>query len=155
MTNNDLAYFLKNRMYLIDINKKFNDIIFTVEEQFKNYEIIMNSVSLECSCDKFKNNMLVCKHIKFILEKIDQAKSIRSRSYGELTSSKIFYIEIKKNLDPDLFKSNRNPRFNEYKLLEDVDYSGNCYICLQKLNNKIIRCKHCSRYYHETVFMVG
>jgi len=146
---NKLAYFLITRIYLIDITKKSNEIIFTVEDHFQNYEVVLDNNSMKCSCPMYRNKICVCKHIKFILEKIDQIDK-KSKSYNELgTTSKIFYIDIKKQLDPSKFKSDSNPRYKEYKILHDNDYSGKCCICLQKLDKKIIRCKHCNKYYHD------
>ncbi len=147
---NQLVCFLINRIYLIDITKRSDKIVFTIEDNFDNYEIGLDSNSLNCSCPLFKNKISVCKHIKFILEKIDQTDNKRSKSCNELgTTNKMFYVDIKKNLDPDKFKSDYNPRYKEYKILQDTDYKGSCYICLEKLNKKIIRCKHCNKYYHE------
>lgn len=160
---NNIANFLINRIYLIDVIKKPNEIIFTIEDHYKNFEIVLDSISLKCSCDNFKHKIYVCKHIKFIIEKMDQINTKKSKSYNELISlNKLFYVEIKKNLntfDLSKFNSDINPRYKEYKLLEDTDYNGKCYnekcyngkcyICLEKLNKKIIRCKHCNKYYHE------
>jgi hypothetical protein len=155
MTSNDynnLACFLRDRIYLIDITKRSNEIVFTIEDHFKNYEITLDSNSLKCSCESFRNKISVCRHIKFILEKIDKVdnKNKKSKSCDQLgTFNKMFYVDIKKNLDPNKFESDHNPRYKEYKILHDTDYNGSCYICLEKLSKKIIRCKHCSKYYHE------
>lgn len=152
-----IASFLRDRIYLIDITKNNNngmyEYIFTVEDQFKNYNIKMNSTSIECSCMVYKYKMSVCRHIKFILEKINKLDKRRSKSCEELkTSIKFFYIDVKKDLDIAIFKCDRNPRYREYKILEDrnIKYSEKCYICLEKLQKKIIRCKHCNKYYHES-----
>ena len=147
-----IGYFLTNRIYLIDITKRFDEIIFTIEDNFKNSEISLDSNSLKCTCETFKNKISVCKHIKIILEKIEQVdnKNKKSKSCDEIGSfNKIFYIDIKKKLDLNKFKTDYNPRYKEYKILQDNDYNGNCYICLEKLSKKIIRCKHCNKYYHE------
>ncbi len=154
MVNYDnLALFLKNRIYLIDITKFRDKIVFVIEEFFKNYELVLDLNSLRCSCDLFKNRCLVCKHMKFIIQRIDHIKSKRSKSYNELNEChKLFYVDIKKNLenlDINLFESDYNPRYKEYKILLDNNYNGNCYICLEKLSKKIIRCKKCNKYYHE------
>lgn len=160
MNNDQLIHFLQNRMYLIDTTKLQNHIVFTVEDDsiednFKNYEICVETNSLKCSCISFQNKISVCKHIKFILEKINQIEDKRSKSCNEFgtinstnSTNKIFYIDIK-NLDLSKFRSDHNPRYREYKILQDSDYSGNCYICLEKLDKKIIRCKICNKYYHE------
>ena len=146
---NQLACFLRDRIYLIDITKQTENVVFTIEDHFKNYEIVLDSISLRCSCPLFKNKISVCKHIKFILEKIDQVDNKRSKSCNSLSANKMFYIDIKTNLEPNKFISDNNPRYKEYKIIQDTDYRGNCYICLEKLNKKIIRCKHCNKYYHE------
>lgn len=148
---NDMACFLINRIYLIDITKRSeNEIVFTIEEKCKNCEITLDSNSLKCSCDSFKKRISVCRHIKFIIEKIDKISDKKSKSCDELGSfNKLFYVDIKKKLDIDRFRSDTNPRYREYKLLHESDYRGNCYICLEKLNRKIIRCKQCNKYYHE------
>jgi len=144
-----LQCFLKNRIYLIDINKCDNELLFIVEESFSNYEIILNDISIRCSCKDYKNRNIVCKHIKFILPKIDSARLRKSKSCSSLNEiNKLFLIDLKTDLDPQLFKTDRNPRYKEYKILEDNDYTGNCLICLRKLSQKIIRCKTCSKYYH-------
>lgn len=153
---NDMACFLINRIYLIDINKRSDEIVFTIEEKCKNCEITLDSNSFKCSCETFKNKISVCRHIKFIIEKIDRInnKNKKSKSCDELNQfNRMFHVDIKKNLskiDLNKFKSDINPRYKEYRLLEDSDYTGNCMICLGKLSKKIIRCKHCNKYYHET-----
>ena len=151
MDYDHLARLLKDRIYLIDITKMSEGkLVFIIEEYFKNREITLDSTSVRCSCDSFKSKISVCRHIKFIIERIDHVKSRRSKSCDELGEfQKLFYVDIKKDLDPTLFKTDYNPRYKEYKLLGDNDYNGNCYICLDKLNKKIIRCKTCSKYYHE------
>jgi hypothetical protein len=147
---NNIACFLRDRIYLIDITKRSDETVFIVEEHFENYEIGLNSTSLKCSCIGFQNKISVCNHIKFVLENINKTENKRSKTCDELGCfSKIFNIDIKKNLDPNKFKCDRNPRYKEYKILDESDYNGNCYICLEKLSKKIIRCKHCSKYYHE------
>ena len=112
----------------------------------------MDSNSFRCSCETYKNKISVCKHIKFMLEQIDKVSNKKLKSCAELNSLKMFYVDIKKDLDINRFNSDINPRYKEYKLLREdskVDYTGNCYICLEKLSKKIIRCKHCNKYYHE------
>jgi len=147
---NNLGSFLRDRIYLIDITKRSDETVFVIEEHFKNHEVGLNSTSLKCSCSLYQNKISVCKHIKFILENINKTIEKKSRSCDELGCfNKIFNIDIKKNIDPNNFRCDRNPRYKEYKILDDMDYNGKCYICLEKLNKKIIRCKHCNKYYHE------
>lgn len=144
-----IVLFLLNRIYLIDIIKEPKKIIFMLEESFNNYYTTIEQHSISCSCDNFNNKLYVCKHIKFILELIDKFNDKRSKSCNEIVNyDKIFFIDIK-HIDTFRFKNDRNPRYSEYKILQDSDYSGNCYICLDKLSKKIMRCKNCNRYYHE------
>jgi hypothetical protein len=68
-----IARFLINRIFIIDIIKRSdNEIVFIIEENCKNCEIVLDSNSIKCSCESFKNSFFVCKHIKFIIEKIDK-----------------------------------------------------------------------------------
>jgi hypothetical protein len=148
MNPSKIVKFLKDRIYLIDIHvpKKY-ELIFTIEEKFNNYIVSISDNLVSCSCGR----QLICKHAVFILEKMSQIKKAkRSKSYNSLTDcQRLFYIDLKREYEPQLFISDRNPRYLEYKLEPDPDIDENCYICLSKLNNKIRRCKTCNNYYHE------
>ena len=148
MDPSEIVEFLRTRMYLIDIKRLKYETYFTIEEGFNNYTVHVENNLISCSCGR----QVVCKHIRFILEKISKIKR-KSKSYNSLTDcQRIFYIDLKGDLEPGLFISDRNPRYQEYKLLDlnlDQAYNGNCYICLSKLEGKILRCKECHTYYHE------
>lgn len=144
-----IATFLINRIYLIDIIKERNKVTFMIEEKYENYEVKIDKHFINCSCIVFNNKLYVCRHIKFILEKINDFTDKKSKSYNEIgTCDKLFDIRIN-CIEPMNFLNDRNPRYQEYRILKDTDYSGNCYICLEKLSKKIIRCKNCNKYYHE------
>jgi hypothetical protein len=148
---------LSTRMYLIDSNKSINyksiKFIFMVEDSCNVYDISLSNKIITCSCSSFNEKQIVCKHIKFILKKIGEIGDNRSRSNSSLNNNiHIFSFTLSLEIDIHKFESNKNPKFKEYKFIEDTDitnYEGNCHICLEKLNNKIIKCKSCKNYFHE------
>lgn len=146
MDPSKIVDFLNNRIFLIDIIRpKKYEIVFTLEEKFNNYKVNISENLVSCSCGR----QLVCKHVRFILEKIGSIDT-RSKSLNSLTDcQRLFYIDLKRDLEPQLFISNKNPRYLEYKLTDPANYNGNCHICLSQLDGKIIRCKRCNKYYHE------
>jgi len=146
----NLAHFLLNRIFLIDTTKRNSTIIFILEDHYKNCEVILDLHSIKCSCEHYTTKNYVCNHIKFVLQNIDKTTKKRSKSYNSLgTVNKLFNVDMGKDLDINQFRTDLNPRYKEYTLLQDFDRRGSCYICLDKLSGKIIRCKQCSRYYHE------
>lgn len=154
MTTNSaesIVSFLKNRIFLIDATKHSGEFSFQLEELFKNYCVkILNYNSICCSCDDFVSRNTVCKHCKFVINRLNKLNSRRSKSYNSIQEYfKILYIYIKKDIDLELLNSCRNPRFKEYKLLTDGDSEGSCYICLENLKGRVNRCKTCHKYYHD------
>lgn len=151
-----LNNFLKNRTFLIDLNITDNKKVFILESGYINYTVTLTDNLISCSC----NRQIVCKHIKFVIELVSKIKSgIKSRSYNSLDllehHQRIFGTDLKKNIWPETFNTDKNPRFREY-----IDFSindnyteenigDNCYICLESLSNKLLRCKTCNKYYHE------
>jgi hypothetical protein len=145
-----IVKFLKERIYLIDIKKpKKYELVFTIEEKFKNYLVSITDNLISCSCER----QLICKHSIFILEKMAQIKrkNKRSKSYNSITDcQRLFYIDLKRDYEPHVFISDRNPRYLEYRLeYEPTERNENCHICLSKLSGKTRRCKTCNNHYHE------
>lgn len=167
-----LETFFRDRMHLIDFNNTVGGKkILTIENNFNNFNISITDNLVSCSCGRG----LVCKHIKFVLEVINKIKKghKKSKSYNSLADcQRVFYIDLKRELKPEFFDSDRNPRFRTYRdpiitegsITEDIEeiitlknsrteleeiYKEKCYICLDQLSDRITNCKSCNKYYHD------
>jgi hypothetical protein len=142
--NYRLQKFLSERMFLIDVCKlSETNYEFKLEENCKNYRVYVDHNSFECICDLNKRHMILCKHIKFVIKKIQEIKE-------NITHS--FTLTIYEEINTDNFNNDRNPKYKEYIECEECEESGNderCDICLENFTGKIIMCKVCKKYFHD------
>lgn len=149
-----LERFFSSRMFLIDVykNVELSDYYFTIEEKGVTHNVSLCKSIIKCSCDIFKEQQHVCKHIKFILTKMCEININRSRSYNSISNGvRVFNVFISAEANIDNFLTDKNPRFKLYKNIgnNSIDSEEVCDICLDKLSNKVLLCKTCSHYFHE------
>lgn len=154
---------LKQRMYLLDINKNNDkDWRFVVEGYSGNhYKLIFNEKGMSCGCPDFTRRGRICKHMYFILGRvfIDQnilnalhkKPNVNVYKYSEDFEKKIELFLNKDNIiENDKENDENDENDNEEEENEKEEEEEPCSICFEEFGKELVYdCEVCKKQIHK------
>ena len=154
------------------INKSLNQKLYFLEDKLindyeKDYTIIGSTGNIytvkikespTCSCPDYTSRKNRCKHIYFVLIKLNNLSEIESNKeiFEKKEILKITNCNINENLKSNLVIK-YNDLMNKTKNVIEKDYDDSCFICLDDLMNgeDILTCKKsCGKHVHKKCFEI-
>lgn len=167
---------MKQRMFLLGVSHTINDLddpngnssswAFQVKGTTSDYDININTESVNCNCPDYKTRGGVCKHIYFIIGRIAECSEVidslekevengeretdlTQEEYTTVSNALISKLSSRLNsVNADVSKSK-----DDEAILPDLS-DENCVICFEELSNdKVVQCvtegPHCKNYFHK------